>query len=309
MSTNINRPLLHRSSLTVPLSNERFIAKAHLRGADTIMLDLEDGVAPNAKAAARERLAAAVKMVRRGGARIKVRLNRPMDLLVRDIEAAVIDGVDELGIAKVDSAAHVRLVSEFVGQLEAARGLPLGAIGLSAAIETPQALLNVNEIARADPRLLSIGLGSLDFAAACGFEANLDTLHMPKQMVLFAAKAAGIHSGGYIGSIADYTDLVGFREIIRHSKKLGFHGGGAIHPAQVQILNEEFAPSTREVDDARALVEAAEQAFADGRGAFAWKGKMVDKPVVDAARETLALADAVKEHERQLQRLLAGAVA
>lgn len=304
--TTHSLPLLQRSSLTVPLSNERFLAKAHLRGADTIMLDLEDGVAPNAKAAARERLKDAVASARRGGARIKVRLNRPLDLLVRDIEAAVIAGVDELAIAKVESAGHVRLVAEFVGQLEAARGLPPGAIGLHAGIETPKALLAVNEIAAADPRLVSIGLGSLDIAAACGFEATPEALYLPKQMVLFAAKAAGIRCGGYIGSIADYTDLDGLRQIIRRSKKLGFHGGGAIHPAQVQVLNEEFAPNAEEVAHARQVVALAEKFFAEGRGAFPLNGKMVDKPVVDAARELLALADAVAAHEARQQRLLAG---
>lgn len=298
--------LLQRSSLTVPLSNERFLAKAHLRGADTIMLDLEDGVAPNAKAAARERLASAVASVRRGGARVKVRLNRPLDLLVRDIEAAVIEGVDELAIAKVESASHVRLVSEFVGQLEAARGLPPGGIGLHAGIESPQALLDVNDIARADPRLCSIGLGSLDIAAACGFEATPESLYLPKQLVLFAAMAAGIRCGGYIGAIDDYTDLQGLRQIIRRSKKLGFHGGGAIHPAQVRVLNEEFAPSVDEVAHARLVIEQADVAFAEGRGAFSLNGRMVDKPVVDAARETLALAAAVVAHEQRQQRLLAG---
>jgi citrate lyase subunit beta/citryl-CoA lyase len=299
--------VLSRSNLIVPLSNGKFLAKAHLRGADQVTLDLEDGVAPSAKAAARERLAEAVAMVSRGGAQVRVRLNRPLDLLVRDIEAAVIPGVAMLGIAKVESAGHVRLVSQFVGELEAARGLPPGGIRLSASLETPAALQQAYEIAAADPRLVSIGLGSLDIAAACEFEPSAESLYFPKQVVMYAARAAGIGSGGYLGSIADYTDLDALRAIVRRSKKLGFRGGSAIHPAQVPVLNEEFAPGAAEVDEAREIVALAEAAFARGDGAFAYRGRMIDKPVVAAAQATLRLAAAVAEHEARTRRLQEGA--
>ncbi|MES2784997.1 MAG: CoA ester lyase [Pseudomonadota bacterium] len=296
---------LHRSSLTVPLSNEKFIAKAHLRGADNITLDLEDGVAVNAKEAARLRLPDAVKSAARGGATIKIRLNRPLGLLVRDLEAAVIAGVDSLGIAKVESAGHIRIVSEFVAELERERGLPPGGIKLSASIETPQALSRVHEIASADLRLASIGLGSLDFASACGFAPSFETLLAPKQLVMYAAKAAGIESGGYVGGIADYTDLEALRQVIRRSKLYGFHGGGAIHPDQVRVLNEEYGPSVVQVADARAIIAMADEAFADGKGAFAFKGKMIDKPVVDAARKVVAMAEAIEAHEQRQRALLA----
>lgn len=297
-------PRLQRSSLVVPLSHEKFLAKAHLRGADSITLDLEDGVAAHAKDAARQRLAAAVPSVARGGATVKVRLNRPLGLMVRDLEAAVIAGVDGLGIAKVESAGHVRLISEYVGELEKARGLPAGGIKLSAAIETPQALRQVHEIAAADPRLEAIDLGGLDFAAACGFTPSFETLLAPKQLLMVAAKAAGIRCDGYIGSIADYTDLEGLRQTIRRSKAYGFYGGSAIHPAQVQVLNEEYAPDPEEVADARAIVAQAEREFASGRGAFPYKGKMVDKPVVDAAQDVLAMVAAIEAHEARRRRLL-----
>lgn len=304
MNESLHLPRLQRSSLIVPLSNDPFIAKAHLRGADAITLDLEDGVALSAKESARARLADAVQLVARGGALVKVRLNRPLGQLVRDLEAAVISGVHSLGIAKVESAGHVRLVSQYIAELELARGLPVGGIGLSASIETPQALRQVHEIAGADPRLRSIGLGSLDFAAACGFAPSFETLLEPKRMVLFAAKAAGIESGGYVGSIANFSDMPAFREMVRRSKAWGFYGGGAIHPAQVTVLNEEFGPSPEEAEDARAIVALAEMEFAAGRGAFAFKGRMVDKPVVDAARTTLALAAAITAHEARRQQLL-----
>lgn len=297
---------LQRSSLTVPLSNERFIAKAHLRGADSITLDLEDGVAHSAKAQARERLALAVQSVARGGATVKVRLNRSLGLLVRDLEAAVLPGVHALGIAKVESAGHVRLVSQYVAELERERGLPVGGIALSASIETPQALSRVHEIAQSDARLQSLGLGSLDFASACGFEPSFESLLAPKQLVLYAARAAGLHSGGYVGGLANYSDLDALRVLIRRSKAYGFYGGGAIHPDQVRVINEEYGPSAAQREDASAIVALADEAFAAGRGAFSYQGKMVDKPVVDAARQLLALAQSIDEHEARRRELLAG---
>ena len=118
-----SQAMLRRSSLTVPLSSERFLAKAHLRGADAITLDLEDGVAPAEKAAARRRLPEAVASAGRGGADVGVRINRPLGLAVRDIEAAVIAGVAYIAIAKAESGEHVRLLAELVTALEVERGL------------------------------------------------------------------------------------------------------------------------------------------------------------------------------------------
>jgi len=286
-------PLLDRSSLIVPLSSEKFIAKAHLRGADSITLDLEDGVAPNAKAAARERLASAVKEVSRGGARVKVRINRPLEMVVRDIEAAVIPGVWMLAIAKADSPGHVRLISEYVAKLEAERGLPPMSVKLSAAIETTAAFRQIYEIAAADPRLIMIGLGGEDFSAECGFDPTPEALFYPKQVTLFAAKAAGIAASGYMGSIADFSDLDAFRTIIRRSRRLGYRGGSCIHPDQVPVLNEEFSPTAQEVIDATAIVDESKVQFAKGVGAFPYKGKMIDKPVVDRAFEIVQVAAAI----------------
>lgn len=296
--------ILSRSTLIVPLSNEAFIARAHLRGADTILLDLEDGVAPSAKQAARERLSSAAASVSLAGSRVNVRVNRSLGLMVRDLEAAVIPGIAAISLAKVEGPGHVRLVSEFIAELERERGLPPGGIRLSATIETPQALLQAADIASADPRLTAIGLGGLDLAAACGFEPTPDALLGPMQTLLFAAKAAGISAGGYLGSIADYRDLDGMRQLLRRSRSLGFRGGAAIHPSQVAVLNEEFAPTAQEIDDAHAIVALAAEHLAKGTGAFSYRGRMVDKPVVIAAETTLALADAIATSEARTRRLL-----
>lgn len=296
---NKAKRLVRRSTLIVPLSEDRFVEKAHLRGADAITLDLEDGVAPSRKEYARGRLAEAAAQAGRGGAYVGVRINRPLDLAIRDLEAAVIPGIDYIAITKTHSAAHVQLLSEFVGKLEAERDLPAGSIGFTASIETPAAFAQVYEIAKADPRLSCIGLGGEDFTAACDMEPVPEALLFPKQQVILAAHAAGIQASGYIGSIADFTDLDGFRAVVRRSKAFGFRGGGAIHPKQIPILNEEFGPSPSQISRARAIIAAADDATRRGIGAFPFEGKMIDKPVVDRARHLVDFATAIEEKGRR----------
>jgi len=294
--------MLRRSSLTVPLSSDRFVAKAHLRGADTITLDLEDGVAPSAKPAARDALRNAVTSVGQRGAGVGVRINRPLRMAVADLEAAVMPGVAYISIAKAESADHVRLLSELIAELEAERGLPLGGIGLTAAVESAAALYNAREIAAADPRLFGIGLGAEDIAADCRMEPSADALALPKQMIVFAARAAGIEPFGYVGTVANYTDLEGLREAVRRGRGMGFSGGSAIHPDQIPILNEGFTPTPAETDRARGIVAANDEAVAQGRGAFSYEGKMIDRPVLARALATLATVEAIAAaHSREMQ--------
>lgn len=298
---SLRLPLLRRSSLTVPLSSERFIAKAHLRGADSVTLDLEDGVAPAAKPAARDALPDAVASAGQRGARVGVRINRPLRLAMRDLEAAVIPGVSYIAVAKAESGDHIRLISEVVGELEAERGLPPGGIGLTAAVESARALHRANEIAAADPRLFGIGLGAEDIAADCAMQPVADALALPKQMIVFAARAAGIEPYGHIGTVADYTDLEGLRAAVARGRRMGFAGASAIHPDQIPILNEGFSPTAEEIDHARALVAANQAAEAEGRGAFSFDGRMVDRPVLLRALATLATADAIAAaHSRDM---------
>ena len=169
-------PELHRSNLIVPVTQQRFVESAHRRGADCVTLDLEDGVAPSEKERARKALEHSVELVVRGGCRVEVRVNRPMRLLVLDIEAAVLPGVSAIRLPKVESAGEVQRVSELILELENERGLAPFSIGLQALIETPAGLLAAASIARADPRLTSIGLGCLDLAAAFGFAGSVENL-------------------------------------------------------------------------------------------------------------------------------------
>ena len=288
---------LWRSMLYVPVIVPRFVAGAADRGADAIILDFEDSVPPAEKARAREALAEAVAQAGRRGADVLVRVNRPWRLLLRDLEAAVIPGVRALALPKVDSAEHVVAVAEIVDELETERGLTRGAIGLVPMIETAAAVFRTEAIAASHPRVVAITVGAEDLALSLGMLPEAEGLLYPKQLSIIAARAAGILPLGFLGTVADYGDPAAFRAVIRRSRRLGFAGAACIHPTQVAILNEEFRPAPDEIARARRLVAAAEAALAEGKGAVAFEGRMIDAPVVERARQVLRLAAAVAAHD------------
>jgi citrate lyase subunit beta / citryl-CoA lyase len=177
--------------------------------------------------------------------------------------------------------------------------MQVGATQFIVMIETAAAFFRMPEIAAADPRIVGMTLGGEDFALSVGMEPNADGLFMPKQQLAIAARAAGIMPLGFIGTVADYDDLDAFRATVQRSRRLGFLGASVIHPSQVAILNEEFAPSADEVASARRIVAAYEEAAAAGRGSIAVDGKMVDVPVVERAQRTLRRhADIVARKKR-----------
>jgi citrate lyase subunit beta/citryl-CoA lyase len=287
-----------RSLLFVPVTVDKFVQTGADRGADAIILDLEDAVAPSHKERARTLIAGAIPQVSRNGADVLVRVNRPWRLLVRDIEAAVIPGVSALMLTKVDSPEHVQAVAEIVDELEAERKLPPGGIKFIALVENAAGFFRIEHIARAHPRIVGLSLGSEDFAADVGAQSEPEALFYPKQRTLFAARAAGVLPMGFVGSIADFRDQEAFRAIVRRSRRLGFMCASAIHPLQVPVLNEEFAPTAAEVERARQMVAAYDEAYAAGLGAVQFEGAMIDVPVVERARSVLKRAAALRARGR-----------
>jgi citrate lyase subunit beta / citryl-CoA lyase len=279
-----------RSLLFVPIIREKFIATAHTRGADAIILDLEDSVPEEEKQRGRELIASAAKEVGRAGAEVLVRINRPWQQAFRDIEAAVSAPVTALMCPKVESPEHLGVIAELLDVLERQRGMPLGHTKLVALIETAAAYFRAREIALATPRLVALSLGAEDFAASVGMEPLGETLEMPKQTVIIAARAAGILPLGFMGTVADFKDLDAFRAVVRRSRRFGFAAASCIHPSQLAILNEEYGVSPTEAERARRLIAAYEAALAQGVGAVTFEGKMIDVPVVERARALLARA-------------------
>ncbi|MDO9707422.1 HpcH/HpaI aldolase/citrate lyase family protein [Paracraurococcus lichenis] len=283
-----------RSLLFVPATAERFVAKAHTRGADVIILDLEDSIPPPEKQAARDALAAAAATVGQGhngpGAEVAVRINRPLELAVPDIAAALMPQVTALMLPKVMGPEHIRLLSEVVAAREAALGLPIGRTRFIALVETPQALPHLAAIAAADPRMAALGVGSEDLSTELEAVPGADMLYHFGMMVVAAARGAGILPLGSIGAFADFRDLEGYRASLKRSRRLGFACTACIHPAHVPIINEEYGVAPEEADRARRLIASFEAALAKGEGAVAFEGAMIDLPVVERAKRLLARA-------------------
>jgi citrate lyase subunit beta/citryl-CoA lyase len=285
---------LWRSSLFVPATSERFIAKAHLRGADAIKIDLEDAVAPTEKARARTLVPSVAASVGQAGADVLVRINRPWRMAVADLEASVGADVNGIVIPKIESADHVVFLEEIVAELEAERGLAPGHTCFTLQIETAKGFLNVREIAGASRRNKAISVGNEDFAHMLGMPETIsEALIGVMQTVQMAAREAGILALGYPGSIANFSDLDAYRADIARARALGFDGGSCIHPAQVAILNEGFAPTAVEIAEAEGIIAAYDAALARGEGAVAYQGKMIDIPIADRARRTLAQRDRI----------------
>jgi citrate lyase subunit beta / citryl-CoA lyase len=286
-----------RSLLYVPVNVEKFIEKAHTRGADVIQLDLEDAVPPAEKEKARTLVEKNAARVRKGGADVVVRINQPLSLAVRDLEHSVLPDVDGIAITKADSASHVRLLDQLVTELEAKRGMEPGHTKFIVMIETADAFTRIDEIPRASPRVVAMNIGGEDFALDMNAQPDGDVLLHPKQRMIIAARAAHVMPLGFIGTVADFSDWDKFREMVRRARRFGFDGAGCIHPGQVKIVNEEYTPSEEEVAYARKVIRMDQEARAAGRGSFQIEGKMIDIPVVVRAERLVRRYEAIKARE------------
>ena len=292
-----------RSLLYVPANVERFVEKAHTRGADCIQLDLEDSVPASEKGAARQMVPAAAKRVRRAGADVVVRINSPMEITVQDLDASVGADVDGIAVTKVESADHVKRIDDHISRLESTRGLRGGHTRLIAMIESPGAFFQMPAIAAASSRLVAMNIGGEDFALETGMEPSEATLLMPKQQMIFAARAAGIMPLGFIDSLASFADLEGFAQMVRRSRQFGFMGAGCIHPSQVAIVNRYYSPSEEEVAYATRIVEGDAVQAAAGRGSWSLDGKMIDVPVVVRAQRLLERYAAIAAREARTSQI------
>ena len=278
-----------RSFLFAPADNAKVLEKAHLRGADALILDLEDAVAPAAKAAARQGLAAQVARLSGHGLPVLVRINSAWRDVAADLEAAVLPGVTALVAPKVEEGGAVRVLAAMIGEWEAERGLPAGAIGLIALIESPAALERLAAIADS-PRLVGLALGSEDFSLALGVEPAEAALALPCRQIALAAAARSLAAIGLPGSLAEFRDLEAYGASVRHARAVGMTGVLCIHPDQVTVVNREFSPSEAEQAWAREVIAAWNGAQQTGLGAIAVRGRMVDRPVAERARAILARA-------------------
>ncbi len=271
-----------RSVLYMPASNPRAVEKARGLDCDSVILDLEDAVAPDAKGAAR---AAAVEALGSGGfghREMALRVNGfGTEWMAEDFAAAVAARPDAIVVPKVDSEAQAREA------VRLAAGIPVWAM-----IESPRAVLDCDRIATVEG-VAALVAGMADFAKDIGATPGADRFELmyALQRMLIAARAAGILA--LDGVHADIQDLDGLETACRQGAAMGFDGKTLVHPNQIEPANRAFSPSAAAIDDARGLIAAHEAAKAEGRGVTTFKGKMVEVLHVATARRLLAFADAI----------------
>jgi citrate lyase subunit beta/citryl-CoA lyase len=273
----------------MPGANERALEKAKGLAADALILDLEDAVAPDAKAEARERVCAAVGSGEYGNRELTIRANGlDTEWHAADVAAIAQAGPDAIVVPKIDSVGAVRSVE---AALEKA-GAP-DRTRIWAMVETPVAMLDAQEIAACSERLAVLVMGTNDLAK------ELHAEHVPGRqplltglsLCLLAARATGkvILDGVY----NDIGNAEGFEAECVQGRQMGFDGKTLIHPSQLEPCNRVFAPSEAEVERARTIIAAFEEAEAAGRGVVTVDGRMVENLHVEQARRTLAIAAAI----------------
>jgi citrate lyase subunit beta/citryl-CoA lyase len=303
MENYIRPKRLRRVQLAVPGSSEKMLAKAAGSDADHVFLDLEDAVAPIAKVSARDNIVKALKTLNWGK---KVRCVRINDLgtqwayedIIYIVENAG-EYLDTIMVPKVKSAADIYFVATLLRQIEKKIGLKRP-IGIEALIEEVEAMQEIDNIARADPRLECIIFGAGDYSASQGIDIRSiggatgypgDIWNYPRYRLVVAARAAGIDAVD--GPFANFKDPEGFGEECRRAMILGCVGKWAIHPAQIDVAIREFSPKQEAVDRARKLEAAYAVAEAEGQGSVNFDGVMVDAASIRIERNIIAKADLI----------------
>lgn len=281
-----------RSLLFVPGDSERKFARGRQTGADGLILDLEDAVAPSQKAAARDHVVSLLDQQQPRDFAFFVRVNAlDTGLTLDDMAAVVRPGLDGLLIPKADGAADIVRIAYYLDALEIRAGMTLGSVKLAVVCtETPKAMFNLGSYAPAHPRLVALTWGAEDLSAVIGGNPREDdgTFSFPYQIArthcLFAAAAAEVAPLDTL--YVNFKDPEGLERDCRRSRRDGFSGRIAIHPDQVATINRCYAPSEAEVAHARKVVAAFEAN--PGAGTLGIDGKMYDIPHLKSARKTLA---------------------
>lgn len=290
--------------LAVPATNRKMVEKAIVSEADGVFIDLEDAVAPDSKAGARGDVVGALRELDRGGRRTIYRVNAlDTGWFYRDLIEVVEEAgehLDAVLLPKIQRPEDVHVAATLLTQLEIACGLETGGIKLEAQIETAEGLVNIDAIAQASERLEALHFGPGDFAASLRMpQTSIGTMDewdeaypghrfgYVMQRIVVAARAAGLRA--LDGPVADYGDEEGLRKSCLLARSLGFDGKWCIHPAQIEVVNNVFSPTEAEVQWAKKVVAAYEEANAAGSGAVSVDGMMVDAASVRMARGTLEL--------------------
>lgn len=285
---------LRRTMMFVPGANAAMLRDAPLYGADSIMFDLEDAVSLKEKDSARVLVHSALKTFDYGNIEIVVRINALDAGGAEDIEAMVLAGVDVIRLPKTETAQDIIDVEAVITEVEQQNDIPVGTTKMMAAIESAEGVLNAPAIAKSSTRLIGIALGAEDYVTNMKTRRHPDgqELFFARSMILHAARAAGIAAIDTVYSDVDNTE--GFEAEVRLIKQLGFDGKSVINPRQIPLVNTVYAPTEKEIQNAKEVIWGIREAEAKGSGVISVNGKMVDKPIVERAERVIALALAAK---------------
>lgn len=214
---------------------------------------------------------------------VTVRINSLWLKCIRDLEASVRTGVQALHIAYCENVEHVRFIDGIVSELEAERNIEVGTVKLIAMIESPDSLIQAADIAKALPRLYGLTLGVEDYATSMGAATSQELLRPAVFQVIQAAHAAKVHPFTVPASMADYSDHSTLDAAARYARSLGSVGGYAVHPSQIETLNQVFSVSDAELAWAKKVVAALKESKNLTKGAFDLEGQMIDKPLIERA--------------------------
>jgi len=283
-----------RSWMFVPGNSTRMVEKGFASGADAIMLDLEDGVVPEQKPAARPLVAEAISRLAAGSRpACYCRVNGAhTDDLALDLDHVVVPGLTGITLAKVETPDQVVRVAGQLSALERRRDIAEGTVRMMLAIETARGLLAAQQIAAASSRVSGLMFGAEDFSTDVGLPTVRTGMArdflFARSMIVYAAAAAGVASVDAVWP--ELRDIDGLRHDAEAARALGFMGKSMVHPGHIDTVNEVFTPSAAEVDFARGLIVEFEQAVKDGKGSISYAGKLVDRPIYARALATVRLA-------------------
>jgi citrate lyase subunit beta/citryl-CoA lyase len=285
---------LHRSLLFVPAIRENMLEKAPASEADVVVLDLEDSVPQAEKAQARELARRYAPLIAEAGRQVHVRVDAgPMAR--EDVAAVLCSPVSGISLPKVEGPQDVRDIDVVLREFELKQEIKPGLTELIVWIESAAGLLRTSESLAASTRVSGVALGHEDYTNDVGVTRSPEGLELDyaRSVIAVAAVAAGVTP--LDGPYSDFRDVEGARAELAKIKQMGYKGKFCIHPAQLEDVNAAFTPSEAEVDYARRVVEAYEQAESEGRGAVQLDGKMIDVPVARRARRLLEAAAAIDE--------------
>lgn len=284
-----------RTMMFVPGNNPGMIKDAYIYNCDCIMFDLEDSVSYAEKDAARSLVFHALTTIDYGDKELVVRVNAlNTSIGIDDLEAMVRARIDVIRLPKTETAQDIIFCEEQVERIEKTVGIPVGTTKLMAAIESAQGVLNAPAIAMASKRLIGIALGAEDYVTDLKTNRSPEGIELlfARSMILQAARSAGISALDTVFS--DVNDEEGLIAEAKHIKQLGFDGKSVINPRQIQPIIDVFTPTMKEIQKAKAVMEAIAEANRRGSGVISLNGKMIDRPFVLRAERVISLAKAAK---------------